>query len=180
MKRVNTILSAFSLMILASSLPSWAQVRQQTQTITLSGTVEAVDQSPRTVHLKTDDGRFETIEVPKSAKRFDELKVGDKVAITYNNTVTARLKPPGEAPVAANVQGSNMGQSTEPGGKEAVHRTITATISAIDKNISVISFVGPNGWKYSRRVVDPTILEKVKVGDMVDITWDTDLTVAVQ
>jgi len=34
---------------------------------------------------------------PPGAKRFDELKVGDKVSITYNNTVSARLKPPGEA-----------------------------------------------------------------------------------
>jgi len=168
------------LAILAFSLPSWAQIRQQTQTITLSGTVESVDQSQRIVHLKTDDGKFETIDVPKNAKRFDELKVGDKVKITYNNTVTARLKPPGEAPVAADVKGSNMGQAAQPGGMAAVHKTITATISAIDKSTSSISFVGPNGWKYSRRVVDPTIFDKVKVGDMVDITWDTDLTVSVQ
>ena len=54
--RVNTILSACCLMILASSLPSWAQVRQQTQTTTLSGTVESIDQNQRIVHLKTADG----------------------------------------------------------------------------------------------------------------------------
>jgi hypothetical protein len=29
-------------------------------------------------------------------------------------------------------------------------------------------------------VVDPTVLDKVKVGDLVDITWDTNVTVAVQ
>ena len=180
MKRVYTILSACGLVILASSLPSGAQVRQQTQTITLAGTVESIDLNQRVVHIKTDNGKFETIDVPKNAKRFDELKVGDKVTVTYNNTVTARLKPPGEAPVAADVQGSSMGQSTQPGGMAVVHKTITATISAIDKDASSISFVGPNGWKYSRRVVDPTIFDKVKVGDLVDITWDTDLTVSVQ
>jgi hypothetical protein len=37
--------------------------------------------------------------VPTGAKRFDELKVGDKVSITYNNTVSARLKAPGEPSV---------------------------------------------------------------------------------
>jgi hypothetical protein len=31
----------------------------------------------------------------------DELKVEDKVSITFNNTVSARLKPPGEAAVVA-------------------------------------------------------------------------------
>jgi len=57
---------------------------------------------------------------------------------------------------------------------------MTATITGIDKSASSITFTGPNGWKYSRRVVDPTVLDKLKVGDLVDITWDTDVTVAVQ
>ena len=52
-----------------------------------------------------------------------------------------------------------------------------------DPNRSVdglISFEGPNGWKYSRRVVDPKVFDQVKVGDKVDIIWSTDLTVAVE
>ena len=57
---------------------------------------------------------------------------------------------------------------------------MTATVDAIDKSASSITFVGPNGWKYSRRVVDPTVLDKVKVGDQVDITWNTDVTVSVE
>ena len=57
---------------------------------------------------------------------------------------------------------------------------MTATITGIDKSASSITFTGPNGWKYSRHVVDPTVLDKVKVGDQVDITWDTNVTVAVQ
>jgi len=57
---------------------------------------------------------------------------------------------------------------------------MTATINEIDKGASSITFVGPNGWKYSRRVVDPAVFNQVKVGDRVDITWNTDLTVAKQ
>jgi hypothetical protein len=57
---------------------------------------------------------------------------------------------------------------------------MTATISAIDKSAQSITFTGPNGWNYSRRVADPTVLDKIKVGDQVDITWDTSVTVAVQ
>ena len=50
----------------------------------------------------------------------------------------------------------------------------------MDKNASSISFAGPNGWKYTRRVADPSVVDKVKVGDKVDITWNTDVTVTVQ
>jgi Cu/Ag efflux protein CusF len=182
MKRVNIILSAAGLVVLALSMPSWAQLTKTlpTQTITLSGTVETIDKEKRMVNIKTPDGKFETIDVPPSAKRFDELKVGDKVSITFNNTVSARLKPPGEAPVNTQTGTSTAGQGERPGGTAAVERTMTATITAVDKNASSVTFTGPNGWKYDRRVVDPAVLDKIKPGDKVDITWNTDVTVAVQ
>jgi hypothetical protein len=59
-------------------------------------------------------------------------------------------------------------------------RRMTASIDEIDKNASSITFVGPNGWKYSRRVVDPAVFDQVKVGDRVDIIWNTDLTFSVE
>jgi len=181
MKRLNTILSASGLLVMALSLPSWAQTRTlPTQTITLSGTVETIDHAKRIVNIKTTDGKFETVDVPPAAKRFDELKVGDKVSITYNNTVSATVHPQGQASVDTVSKTSTAGQGERPGGTAAVERTLTVTVSAIDKGASSITFTGPNGWKYSRRVVDPTVLDKLKVGDLVDITWDTDVTVAVQ
>jgi hypothetical protein len=181
MKRVNAILSASGL-VLALSLPSWAQeVRQlPTHTVTLSGTVETIDHAKRVMNIKTADGKFETIDVPAGAKRFDELKVGDKVSVTYNNNVSARVKPPGEAAVDTGSKASTAGQEARPGGTAVVQRTMTATISALDKSASSITFSGPNGWNYSRRVVDPTVFDQVKVGDKVDITWNTDVTVSVE
>ena len=179
MKRVNAILIASGL-VLALSLPSWAQdVRQlPTQTVTLSGTVATIDH--RIVNIKKADGSFETVDVPAGVQRFDELKVGDKVSITYNNNVSARLKPPGEAAVDTATGTTTAGQGERPGGTASVQRTMTATVDAIDKNASAITFVGPNGWKYSRHIVDPAVFDKLKVGDKVDITWNTDVTVAVQ
>ena len=177
MKRITAMLSASGL-VFALSMPSWAQTKTATQTVTLSGTVETIDQSRRMLNIKTADGKFETIDVPQSAKRFDELKVGDKVSATYNNTVSVRKKEPGEP--AVDTGGATKAASGTPGGTVAVERTMTATIDALDKNNSSITFVGPNGWKYSRRVVDPKVFDMVKVGDKVDITWNTDVTVSVQ
>jgi len=57
---------------------------------------------------------------------------------------------------------------------------MTTTVDAIDKNASSITVVGPNGWKYSRHVVDPKALDQVKVGDKIDMTWNTDVTISVQ
>ncbi len=180
MKRVTTMLSTFAV-ALAIALPSWAQVKElPKQTVTVAGTVETIDQSRRAVNIKTADGKFVALDVPASAKRFDELKVGDKVKVTYNNNVFVRLKPAGEAAVDNAATASNMAKEARPAGAAAMVRTITATVNEIDKSASSMTFVGPNGWKYSRRIVDPTVFDQVKVGDRVDITWSTDVAFAVE
>ncbi len=179
MNRANAILTTAAV-VLAFSLPSWAQdIKQLTHTVTLSGTVETIDHDKRSIYMKTGDGEFQAISVPPSTKRFDELKVGDKVSVTYNNTVYVRLKPQDEAAVDTGSKTSTMGQEAQPGGTTYVERTITATVAAIDVGASSMTFVGPAGWKYSRRVVDPAVFDKLKVGDRVDITWNTNVTVAV-
>ena len=118
-KRIGNILSASGLMVLALSLPSWAQTRTlPTQTVTLSGTVETIDHAKRVVNIKTPDGKFETIDVPPAAKRFDELKVGDKVSVTYNNTVSATVHPSGQAPVDTVSKSSTAGQESGLGARQ--------------------------------------------------------------
>ena len=141
------------------------------------GTIETIDQSKRAMNIKTADGKFVAVNVPESVNRFSELKVGDKLKATYNNNVVVRLKPPGEAAVDTASPVATAGMSS---GTKGVVRTMTASVTNIDKSASSITFEGSNGWKYSRRVVDPKVFDQVKVGDKVDITWNTDLTVSVQ
>ena len=175
MKRAMTMLSAFTV-VWALALPSWAQVKVlPTATTTIAGTIETVDQGKRAMNIKTADGKFVAVNVPKSVKRFNEFKVGDKVKMTYNNKVIVRVKPPGEPAVDTADTSYAKGETS---GKAGMVRRMTVTIVAIDKDASSITFAGPNEWKYSRRVVDPTVFDQVKVGDRVDIIWNTDLTVS--
>ena len=51
--RISTILSVSGL-VLALSLPSWAQVQTlPTHTVTINGTVETIDKAKRVVNIKT-------------------------------------------------------------------------------------------------------------------------------
>src|SRR5580765_1777685 len=114
MKRTTMMLSAF-VVAMAFALPGWAQVKElPKQTTTVTGTVETIDQSRRAVNIKTADGKFVALDVPASAKRFDELKVGDKVGVSYNNNVMVRLKPAGEAAVDTADAASTMGKEERP------------------------------------------------------------------
>ena len=180
MKRGMSMLSALAVGF-AVALPGWAQMKElPQQTITVAGTVETIDKNKRLLQIKTADGKFVAVDVPAGAKRFDELKVGSKVKATYNNNVLVRVKAPGEAAMDSAGTASTMGKEAKPGGTALMTRTMTATISEIDKGSSSMTFVGPNDWKYSRRIVDPKVFDQVKVGDRVDITWSTDLAIAVE
>ena len=120
MKGVNAVLATAAL-ALALSLPSWAQeVKQLTHTVTLAGTVETIDHDKHLMNIKTADGVFNTVDVPPSVKRFDEVKVGDKVSVTYNNTVFVKLKPPGEAAADTEARPPRWGRRRDPGGTTAV------------------------------------------------------------
>ena len=150
------------------------------ETITATATVESIERSTRQVTLKNEDGTYEILDVPASVKRFDELKVGDKVKARYYENVVLRLKAPGEKDVDSSTGGVTRGDGARPAGTIATQRTITATITAIDNSSPSITFTGPNGWKYSTHVEDKAMLAKVKVGDRVDITWTEAALVSIE
>jgi Cu/Ag efflux protein CusF len=180
---MKRLIAVFPLVVLALALAASApaQIKQiPGDTVTASGTVEAIDHTSRVLTLKSDqDGEFVTLDVPADAKRFDEIKVGDKVTARYYDNVTVRLKKPGEAAVNAGESAVTPGSGPKPGATVAAQRTMTATIEAIDPKVPSITFKGPKGWKYSRRVLDKNVLKQVKVGDQVDFTWTEAVTLEV-
>jgi hypothetical protein len=153
-------------------------VRSEMRTET--ATVEAIESQSRTITLKKSDGTFVTTVAGPDIKRFDEVKVGDKVNVRYYDTVVIRLKHPGESEVDNNVKATTGSEQELPGGTKARQRTITATISAIDLTAATVTFTGPNGWKYTSKVQDTDALAKVNVGDKVDIVWTEAVLVSVE
>ena len=53
----------------------------------------------------------------------------------------------------------------------STQRTITATVTALDRSTRAVTYVGPGEFHYSRRVSDSTNLEEFNVGDRIDVTW---------
>lgn len=146
---------------------------------TTTVTVEAIDHSARQLTVKKPDGLNETFYVSKDLKRFDSLKVGDKITARYYENLVLRLKEPG-TPDVDTTAGGLVPVPGAPAGTMSFQRSITATISAIDPSVPSITFTGPNGWKYSSRVQDKAALAKVKVGDKVNMTWTMAALVSVQ
>jgi len=164
--------------ILAATLFAAATAVAAAQVKTLPGemktetaTVEAIDHARREVTLKEANGLYSTVMVPADNKKFDTIKVGDKVTARYYDNVVIRVKQPGEKSVDTDTAAVTSGSNAKPGGTAATQRTITATITAIELKVPSTTFTGPNSWKYSSKVQDKEALSKVKVGDKVDIVW---------
>ena len=178
MKTFSTLALAGSLLLAGGPLA--AQVKTiEGESITATVTIEAIDQTSRTLTTKDADGIYETIQVPAEIKRFSELKVGDRITARYYQNVVIRLKKPGEAAVDVD-SGAATRSDGRPGGTVAAQRTITATVTAMDPKTSSVTVSGPNGYTYSRRVTDKKAFALLKVGDRLDMTWTDALLISVE
>lgn len=166
----RTMCAAAAMLITAASAGAQLTKTIEGEKRTVTATVEAIERSTREVTIKKSDGNYEVIYVSPDIKRFDTLKVGDKIKATYYETLVLQLKAPGEKDVDKATSGVARTEGRA-SGTASHQQTITATITAIDPKTPSITFTGPRGWTYSSRVEDRKALAKVKVGDKVDMTW---------
>jgi hypothetical protein len=164
-------------------------VRAQTQDvvrdqITVRGTVEAVDPALRVVRIRGTQGNVVTLDVPASITRFNEVRVGDVVTVAYYDVVNIRPKDPGEPAVDTIAEPTTTRTpGTLPGATVAKQRVATVTITAWDAATGTVTFTGPKGQSYTRRVadtLDPAVRQRLQVGDRADITWTEAVRLSVE
>jgi len=147
--------------------------------VTVRGTVAAVDKEKRTITLKGPTGNTLTLDVKDPAK-LDVIKVGDPVVATYMEAVAFQIRKAGTATPGATTQETRVSSKPgeTPGGAIGREVTVTATITAIDKNAETVTIRGPQGDSATVKARDPKNLDLVKVGDLVDITYTQALAVS--
>ena len=165
-------------MVLGVASRAQAQVKViPGEKITVTATVEAVEQSTRTMIIRTKEGELRTVQLGAGAA-VASIHPGDAVSATYYENIIVRKKPAGEPDVDTLEIAGHRGAS-KAGGTIGVQQAITATVTAIDMNVPSIALSGPRGWSYSSKVQDKKALEQLKVGDKVDITWTEAILIAV-
>ena len=118
---------------------------------TETAVVEAIDAPTRTVTLKKPDGTVVVITAGPDIRRFEEIKVGDKInARVPRERRRPAVGSPARRKWTAGSRGTTGSDQVLPGGTKARQLTLTATIAAIDMNAPSVTFTRPNGWKHSR------------------------------
>jgi hypothetical protein len=148
--------------------------------VTKTAIVQAIDLPARVVTLQDKDGNVVQLKVDEKVKNLPQVKVGDQLAIKYYESMAIQLAKPGASPSTSKTQ---VNEAAKPGDKPAGYKanivTVTTTIVAIDPQKTFVTFQGPEGNKVNVKVNDPKNLEKVKVGDAVEITYTQALAVDV-
>src|SRR5260370_42006562 len=141
------------------------------ETETATATIKRIDVRSRFVVLGDEDGSDVGVFAPPEFTRFGELRVGDRVTITYYQSTFYELKHPhAPAPVVSEEVGAVESGSRFPGATFSRQTTERVTVTAVDRKAVLITVAGADGRRVSRPVHNPSALDGVKTGDRIDIT----------
>jgi hypothetical protein len=147
-----------------------------------TATVEKIDVAKRLVTLRGADGRTIEMKVDESVRNLPQVKKGDLVVVKYYESLAYDVRRPGEVtPGYAIAEGGGRAKpGAKPAGVAAREVQITTTIDAIDKTNETVTLKGPEGNLVTVKVRDPSKLDAVKVGDLVQITYSQALAISVE
>jgi hypothetical protein len=182
MQRALVLGIAIALMACASDSGPKAS-REETQVTTLRYRVAEVDQATRMVTLVDGSGAKTRFRADERVKNLPQVKVGDQVVATLVETTAVEVrkalpddqKTPGTA--AALVATAEPGE--KPAGLYLGQIQGVYTIESIDKARGGGTLRDANGETAFVKARDPSILDRVKVGDTVVVTITQGLSLEV-
>jgi Cu/Ag efflux protein CusF len=141
------------------------------QVFETTGEVDDVDRVGRMITIKSAGVVQTAIYAGPDLPIFDQLSRGDIVTIRYYDayivavTPGARMGPPSNTTAEAQ-------QSLDRDNAGVMQQTkLTVTIDAIDASSGVVTYHGFDNRRVQRQVQQRALLEGVKVGDVVTITY---------
>ena len=150
--------------------------------VTATARVKALDQQTRQVTLARADGSEVTLYADDTVRNLPQVKVGDEVTASYYESLAYEVKKPGTATPGATVaeEAARAKVGEKPAGAGARVTTIVTTITGIDKAAGTVTLQGPTGKATTVKARDPRNLDRVAVGDLVEITYTEAVAVSVE
>ncbi len=182
-----TSLLKTALYILLSAWFLTAPVRAQEprtsvrEVATLAGIVDRVERTSRALTLRTANGVKEAVYVAPDVKVFDELKVGDQVTVRVVESVIVAVRPDLKATVPVDTTAAAKKQSGADGQGDVLQQLkAVVTIESVDIRTQTVTYMGGNNLRVIRAVADPGLIQGLKPGDVIEITYTRARAIEVQ
>jgi hypothetical protein len=148
---------------------------------TLTAKIEAVDHAKRTVTVKGKMGHLVTLKVDQSVKNFAQVKAGDEIVAKYVEALSVKLDKGvgGRSASFATTGPITAAPGAKPGVAAEQQTVIVATVQGVDPQRQEVLLQGPNDRFAEVKVKDPNVLNEVKVGDNVQVTYTEALVIDV-
>lgn len=137
--------------------------------VSVVGEVTAIDLGNRIVSIKGPKGNIGEMRVDPAVKNLDQVKVGDRVRLSYRIGIALALVKGGDG-IREKVETDSAAvaaRGAKPGGVATKRTTIVANVESVDAKRGVATLQGPSGMLYDVKVRDPKVLHEVKTGDQV-------------
>jgi hypothetical protein len=169
-----------------AALSASRTVESSSQSVTSTVTVKSIDAANRHVVVADPSGKTFTMKVPSGVRNFDQVKVGDKVKVTYTvetelmiSPINAPLPPDAEATLAARAAKGEL-----PAGVVANHIVVTGAVIGIDMANHTLRIVSPQGGQVHtisiRRADRQKAMANLKLGDKITAFVTESLMISVQ
>lgn len=141
----------------------------------ISAQITAIDPKTRDITLEGPMGNTITLNAGEEVKRFDEFAVGDLVQASYAESIAGELRAPTETELETpwvELEGAALAEADMPPAA-GVGRVIRAvcTIEGLNRATGAVTVQDPRGRYHVIPDVDPTNIEKMKIGDTLIITY---------
>ena len=136
--------------------------------VKLTGIVKAIDREKKMVTVEGSGGRTVVIDAT-NARNLDQLKVGDRVNLTYAEEVALFVRKSDEPPSVTESQNVELAPKCEkPGGVITKTIEVTGNVESIDTNNRTIALKGPAGNVRTYKVgPEAKRFNEIKKGDQV-------------
>jgi Cu/Ag efflux protein CusF len=171
-----SVLGAWSLVLLLAGLWPGGALAQDPKVATrdvalVAGKVERLDPFARSVTLRTPEGLLHTVYAGKELKAFDELRSGDSITVRISESVVVAVRPNARMTVledntAAAKKGPDAASAEIMQQLKAVVR-----VESVDLASQVITYKTADNRNVMRQVTDRKLLEGLKRGDTIEITY---------
>jgi Cu/Ag efflux protein CusF len=160
--------------LLLCLLPStaWAQDTKTTRAVAVvTGRVDRVDPTTRSLTVRTSEGLMHTVFVGKELKSFDAVRSGDTVTIRISESVVVALRPNAKTTVI-----EDHTAAAKKGGRDAPAEVLqqlkaTVVVLTIDMERQLITYKTADNRSVVRTVSDRRLIEGLKPGDIVELTY---------
>ena len=152
------------------------------EVVTLTATVESIDLDTRTVVLKGKSGRLTTVNVGEEVRNLDQVKVGDRVVLTYREAVAVQLVKEPDSGITERRQTLSgtrapLGQLPSATLRDKVE--IVANVLSVNQKTRKVILQGPEHG-VTVKVAPDIDISGVRAGDQVRVVYVEEFGISVE